>query len=51
MLAPLEAWLTARRTLLWWIVAYLLIVVAVSALAHVFAAGSHGFTDLREGGS
>jgi len=50
MLAPLEVWLTARRTLLWWIVAYLSIVVAVSALAHIFGTSSHGFPDLRQGG-
>ena len=49
MLTPLEAWLNARRTLLWWIVAYLLVVVAVAALAHFFGASGSGFPKLNQG--
>jgi hypothetical protein len=49
LLAPSEAWLNRWRTLLWWLVAYLLVVVIVAALAHVFGASTPGFSEPLRG--
>jgi hypothetical protein len=49
ILAPFEVWLSARRALLWWILAYLLVVVAVAALAHIFGTSTPGLPGLGRG--